>query len=232
MRWELVTLILEEESEAQAGEVIGLEPHSWRRADRGLTLAEFSGHQFFLSSPHRGSWGQTTRQWDNSSPLPIRIVVMSYYVFSLGFSVSLGTVLWFRESQETLRHPIRRTLIADPRIDWLLIHYSLIPELFHLWIRGLSAITTGFFPERDLLVWLITSPRMEQNFGANPTDVTLDFSCFWGLPENPQWTPWGQSERTKLLQREEQSLPSLLSASHLVAQVCPEATWSCERSAD
>ena len=62
MRWELVTLILEEESEAQAGEVIGLEPHSWRRADRGLTFAEFSGQEFFLSSPHRGFWGETTRQ--------------------------------------------------------------------------------------------------------------------------------------------------------------------------
>lgn len=124
--------------------------------------------------------------------ISIRIVVMSYHVFSLGFSISLGTVLSFRESQETLRHPIRRTAIADPRIDRLLIHCSLIPELFHLWIRGLSAITRGFFSERDLLVWLITSPRTEQNLGANPTDVTLDFSCFWGLPENPQWTPWGK----------------------------------------
>ena len=129
-----------------------------------------------------GRDNKTRRQRITTSRLAIsiRIVVMSYHVFSLGFSISLGTVLSFRESQETLRHPIRRTAIADPRIDWLLIHYSLIPELFHLWIRGLSAITTGFFSERDLLVWLITSPRTEQNLGANPTDVALD-QLFLGL---------------------------------------------------
>lgn len=76
------------------------------------------------------------------------------------------------------------------------------------------------------------SPRIEQNLGVNPPDVMSNFSCLWGSPANLQWTTWGQSERTRLLQRKEQSPLGFLSASYLVEQLRAEATWSCHGSAD
>lgn len=96
-------------------------------------------------------------------------------------------------------------------------------KFFHPSYRKLSATTTTFFPERDLLAWLIISPWIEQNLGANLPDVTSNFCFLWGSPVNPWWTPWGQKERTGLLQRKKQSLSALLSADCHVEQVGPEA---------
>lgn len=83
----------------------------------GLTLAEFSGQEFFLSSPHRGSWGET-RQGDNSSWLPdwlsrqncgYELSCLQSWILNLSgnSAIRLG-------SPRNLRHPIRRTAIADP----------------------------------------------------------------------------------------------------------------------
>lgn len=96
-------------------------------------------------------------------------------------------------------------------------------KFFHPSYRKLSAITTMFFPEKDLLAWLIISPWIEQSLDANLPDMTSNFCCLWGSPVNPQQTPWEDNERTGLLQRKKQSFPALLSANCLIEQVCPEA---------
>lgn len=191
MRWELVTLILEEESDAQAGEVIGLKPHSWSRADWGLTLAEFSGQEFFCPASQGVLGRDKTRETTHHD------FQTGYLDQNCGYELSC-LQSWLQSLWEQCYRlgnwwdsetPIRRTAIADPRIDW--IAYSLFSYSWTFPSMDPGTVSTrGFFSERDLLVQ--GSPHPERNRILNPTDVTLDFSCFWACLRILSGHLWGK----------------------------------------
>lgn len=148
-------------------------PRSWGegRQDNRITGHRFqNGHQFRSACL---LWVLTSPAW-----------------------VSVGTVLQFKESRESLRHPISRTVIASPGIDRLLVHYSCyfwtILSIVLMAVSNYHDILSrkGLLGPANHLAQTLTQSQRESSW----CDIKL--RCLWGFPVNPWRTSWGQNERT------------------------------------